>query len=347
MNRLKEKFASVIICSVFLVVVIFGTSASAFAKQKELNVAFFGPATHVVTTEAVSPWISSIEKQSNGELKLNLFPGGTLVSAADTWQAIESGLVDIGIGYVGYTPGRFSLSEVMSLPFLNIPNAVTGSKILWRLYNEDTEVSSQYSGAKILFLYTNSPAQIHTTRKPIVTYDDIKGMTVRCPGSIAPIFTAIGASPAVMGAASAYESLERNVVDSTTFPWEALKSYKISEVTKYHTILNHYVGPYFVAMNKDVWNNLPQNLKSVFDSTCGEKAAVLFGAAYDKADSWGLDLVMKDGHQIISLTQSERDKFVQGSRQVWDEWVQTQNKKSLNGKEVLDKTIKLVSEYTE
>jgi TRAP-type transport system periplasmic protein len=315
-------------------------------KPLELAVAWFGPATHPVTEKAAIPWGKQIEKDSNGGIKINLYPGETLCPAKDTYEAVTSGIADIGIGYTGYNPGRFSLSEVLTMPFLNVTSGVLGTRVLMALYNKHAEVRAQYPGVKVIFLYTNSPAQLHSAKKPVRKLDDMKGMTVRTPGSIAPLFTAIGASPASMPASEAYEALSKGVVGATTFPWEAMKSYKISEVTKYHTELNHYVGPYYMIMNQARYDSLSPALKKAIDHAGGEAWGVHFSKVYDEMDAYGKELGKAPGHEIITLPADELAKFVAASKPVWDKWLADMQAKNLPGRAVLGSTLDLAKQLS-
>jgi TRAP-type mannitol/chloroaromatic compound transport system substrate-binding protein len=49
----------------------------------------------------------------NGRVKVTYFPGGTQVSANQTYDAVVKGIADIGFSVVVYTPGRQPLTSLL------------------------------------------------------------------------------------------------------------------------------------------------------------------------------------------------------------------------------------------
>jgi len=74
-----------------------------------LNYAIFFPATHLQTL-AAQAWADEVDKRSDGQIKIALFPGETLTKAAQTYEAVVSGVADIGMSAFAYTRGRFPLT---------------------------------------------------------------------------------------------------------------------------------------------------------------------------------------------------------------------------------------------
>lgn len=66
----------------------------------------------------------------------------------------------------------------------------------------------------------------------------MRGMRIRRPSASAvagDIIESMGASPVGRPANDIYTSLQRGVVDGLSFPWEAMETFEINELTKYHT----------------------------------------------------------------------------------------------------------------
>ena len=107
-------------------------SMSAFAQDVTLRLHQFLPPQGTVPAKALTPWAKKIETESNGRIKIQLFPsmqlGGTPPQLFD--QA-RDGVVDIVWTLPGYTPGRFPKSEVFELPFMAGLSAEKTSRALW------------------------------------------------------------------------------------------------------------------------------------------------------------------------------------------------------------------------
>ena len=89
--------------------------ASAQPKPIELSYSIFFPATHQNTALATE-WAREVEKRSGARLKITVFAGGTLTPADKCYDGVEKGISDIGMSVLGYTRGKFPLTEVIDLP---------------------------------------------------------------------------------------------------------------------------------------------------------------------------------------------------------------------------------------
>src|SRR5438128_7083979 len=103
-----------------------------------------------------------------------LFPYTTLFRSG--------GIADIGWCVHGYWPEQTPLSDVISLPFLPLNTAEKGSEALWQLYEKFPSIQKEYGDIVPLVLYSSSPNLIITTKKPVKTLDDFKGLKIRALG---------------------------------------------------------------------------------------------------------------------------------------------------------------------
>ena len=102
----------------------------------ELNVVNPYMDKHPTIVNGFMPWLAEMEEKSGGRLKFNYYNPNTLVPDKDVYDSTISGMVDFGLSYVAYAPGRFPLNSVMELPLI-APSAEAGSLV--------TTVSSVFS----------------------------------------------------------------------------------------------------------------------------------------------------------------------------------------------------------
>ncbi len=113
-----------------------------------LRFSHFLTANDNINTEGFEPWAKKIEEESNGRLKIEIYPSSTLSEAGATYDASAKGTVDIGMQVQGYTAGRFPLTQIVELP--GISN--TGQQqtcILYKLYN-DGVIKDEYADTHLL-----------------------------------------------------------------------------------------------------------------------------------------------------------------------------------------------------
>lgn len=287
------------------------TTGSTSTEVTTLRFSHFWPATSSFSKEVLEPWVKNIEDQSDGRLKVELYPSASLSKPQVTYEAAVKGTVDIGSQAHGYTNGRFPLTQVAELPGLSSSATQMGC-ILQTLYDNGT-IASEYEDSHVLFMYGAGPGSLHTSNKLIKTPDDMKGMRIRRPSAVAgDIIESMGASPVGLPANDIYTSLQRGVVDGLSFPWEAVTTFKIDEVTKYHTNIPFYSSALMVAMNKDNYDKLPDDLKKVLDDNSGMALAKKVGEVFDKHDKLAIQNAKNLGHEIVEIPDPLNDPMWKG-----------------------------------
>ena len=61
-------------------------------------------------------WCKEVTKRTNGRVEAKHYPGGTLSPAPQIYDAVAKGVVDVGETVLGYTMGKFPLTEVLDYP---------------------------------------------------------------------------------------------------------------------------------------------------------------------------------------------------------------------------------------
>ncbi|HWR72190.1 MAG TPA: C4-dicarboxylate ABC transporter substrate-binding protein, partial [Nitrospirota bacterium] len=104
----------VLLSAVFLLPLA-GPGAAQAAEPITLRYANFPPAPTFPCVQ-MEHWAREVEKRTQGKVKVQTFPGGTLLAAKNIFDGVISGLADIGNFAMSYQPGRFPVSEAVDLP---------------------------------------------------------------------------------------------------------------------------------------------------------------------------------------------------------------------------------------
>lgn len=310
-----------------------GDSASKAPEKKtyEFNYAVFFPATHL-QAQTAEAWAMEVENRTDGQIKITMFHGGTLSKAAQTYEAVETGIADIGMSVFAYTRGRFPLLEGLDLP-VGYPDGVTATRAANELVKKYQP--EELSGVHTLYLHAHGPG-ILASRKKVDSASDIASMKVRATGLSAKIVEALGGTPISMSQGDTYESLSKGVVDATFCPVETLKGWKQGEVIDYvvDTRAIGYTTTMFAVMNKAKWDALPENLQKIVTEV-SEEWIVKQGEAWDEADAAGEAFVEELGKEHISLSADEEAALVTAMQPVYDAYVNAAEEKGLPGKAFL------------
>jgi TRAP-type C4-dicarboxylate transport system substrate-binding protein len=85
------------------------------AKPITLKYAFFAPA-NTFPAKQMDKWAEEVEKRTNGKVKVEKFPGGTLLTAQNMYDGVLKRVADIGLSCPSYEPGRFPLTGISDQP---------------------------------------------------------------------------------------------------------------------------------------------------------------------------------------------------------------------------------------
>jgi TRAP-type C4-dicarboxylate transport system substrate-binding protein len=99
----------------FLLLPLAAPRTAAAAEPIKLTYANFPPAPTFPCVQ-MEHWAKEVEKRTGGRVKVQTFPGGTLLSAKNIFDGVISGMADIGNFAMSYQPGRFPVSEAVDLP---------------------------------------------------------------------------------------------------------------------------------------------------------------------------------------------------------------------------------------
>ncbi|MBJ6371877.1 TRAP transporter substrate-binding protein [Sedimentitalea arenosa] len=325
-----------------------GTTA-AFAQEVTLKLHQFLPAQANVPKLVLDVWADNVEEASGGRIKIDRYPsmqlGGRPPELMD--QAID-GVADIVWTVVGYTPGRFPSTEVFELPFM-MTNARAASRAYWEMFEKHWK-DTEFRDVHILGTWVHGPGLIHSN-KPVATPDDMQGLKIRGGSrSINSLLDKLGATPVGMPVPAIPEGLSKGVIDGTTIPWEVTSALKVPELVGNHTEFSGnalYVLTFVLAMNKDKYESLPDDLKQVIDDNSGLEFSVFAGGTQSDSDGPARQLAVDRGNNIITLDEAQTKVWIEASQPIYDEWVADMDSKGIDGQALIDEARMLIDKYTE
>lgn len=338
MKRLSLFTLATVVTAMF---VLPGFQADVQAKSISLNYANFPPAPTFPCVQ-MERWKNEVEKRTNGKVTINTFPGGTLLGAKGMMDGIIAGQADIGCLCMAYQPGRFMVTNAVSLP-VGIPDSATGSLVLLDLYRKYKPAS--FDKVKVLTMFTTASANI-MCKTPVRTLEDIKGMDLRASGGAAEILKAWGANQIGMPMSATPEALQKGVVQGLFSSLEVMKDLKFAEDCKYVTMTNTVVYPFAVVMNKDKWNYLPEDIKKVMEELAVEQArwtGNYMDSHVDEAVAWS-----KKTHKVefIELDEKSIVKWNSVLSPIINQWIKKAEEKGLDGKGIVSDIYDMIGKHT-
>lgn len=296
-----------------------------------LNYANFPPASTFPCIQMVH-WKEEVEKRTGGKLKINLFPGGTLLGAKEIFDGVIAGSADIGNFAMSYQPGRFPVSEAIDLPHF-FKDAKTASVLLADLL--ETFNPAEFAQVKVLTAFTCPPAVIMSA-KEVTQLTDLTGLTLRSSGTGSEIIKQLGAAPVAMPQSDVPDALQKGVVKGNVSSAEVLKDMNYAAYCPFVYQANLSVISFAVVMNRERYEALPADIRLVLDALYHEQAEWT-GAYVDQHAADALEWSVQKYQLVIHQpTEVDAARLRTLAKPLMTDYCERVSLKDVNGQAVLD-----------
>jgi len=323
---------------------LLGVSFWAIPAQAQIKLSYanFPPAPTFPCIQ-MERWKTEVEKRTNGKVKIDTYPGGTLLGAKNMFDGVAAGTADIGSTATSYFPGMFPVVEAVDLP-LGWPSATVASVSLLDLVEKYKP--KELEKFKVLTMFTCPPANI-MSMKPVLSLEDIKGYELRASGTGAKILGLLGAAPVAMPQSDVPEALQKGVIKGNVSSLEVMKDFKYAEYCRHVTgNVNLFVVSFAVVMNQKKWDSLPADVKKVMDDLRKDQA-IWTGQYVDnhvnESMKWS-DKTYKV--KVYKLPPQELSKWYALLKPMTDTYMKNVEAKGLPAKAILDDVMKLKEKYS-
>ncbi|MGP9568784.1 TRAP transporter substrate-binding protein [Halomonas sp. AOP5-B2-8] len=246
-------------------------STSALADSINLSYAFFAPSQTFPAVQ-MERWAELLNERTDGQVSVNTFPGGTLLSAANMFDGVLNGVADIGLSATSYEPGRF--------PLLNLAGNLTGidvssqvaSQAVYELINEFPAEALGLEDFKVITAFTSEPGYLHTD-EPVTSLEGLDGKEIRVPGDSTAVVQALGGVPVGLTQSDTGEALQAGIVSGYVGSRETLMDLQYARSVSYITDYPLTNVVFVAVMNRQRWDSLPEDIQQKIDALGAEMAS--------------------------------------------------------------------------
>jgi TRAP-type transport system periplasmic protein len=338
------------VCSAALALCVLSLGGAAHAQEVTLKFHHIWPTVAMGHARVVQPWCDKIAAESAGRMKCQILPamtgGGTPPQLVDR---VKDGVDDLTITLPGYTAGRFPVMEAFELPFMT-NTAEVASAAAWDYYNK--YATKEFPGTKILATWVHDEGFVSTSGKPIKTMDDFKGLKIRAASrQSSKLLAKLGATPVGMPIPGVADAMSKGTLDGFLTAWEIIPSFKLHEVSKFHTEIEQsrpsmFTAGFVFAMNQAKYDSLPADLKKVIDNNSGAQLSRTIGRYWDEATAVGRKAATDRGNTFTKISATETDNWIKATDSLHEEWVSDMDKRGLPGKQMLQDARDLIKKYS-
>ncbi|MCF2871527.1 TRAP transporter substrate-binding protein [Octadecabacter sp. G9-8] len=313
------------------------------AQDVTLKVHHFMAETSGLHADMLVPFKESIEAASEGRIAIELYASMSLGGRpGDLYDQAADGAVDVILTLPGYTAGRFNRTEVFELPFL-MDDTVAGSMAFWDLVEAELQ-EEEYDETQILSAWVHSRGHLHS-EEPIYTLEDLAGKEMRGPTRVVTdLLGELGATPVGMPLPLIPENLSKGVISGAALPWEITPSIRLAELVTNHTVIEEgpalYTATFILAMNRDVYDDMPDDLREILDAQTGKLMSEFAGSVMRNRDQVGRDAAA--GNTFIELDEDELVRWVDAAGPVYDRWIDRAEDEGFDGSAAIDQAQDLI-----
>lgn len=276
---------------------------------------------HAAVAGGLIPWMEEIKERTGGRVIIEYFNPNTICAEGDIYDAVRSGVLDIGGTNVTRNKGKFPLASLFDQPFV-FSTATSASVASWRLAQEFPALAKEFDETHLLTLWGGAASQLSTSGRDVKTLDDLKGLKIATfSAAYMDLAQALGASAISVSPTDVYLALQRGQADAVIAPFAYMRSTKIFEGAKKSFVADMNTSGFYLSMNKDTWNALPDDIKQIFNETTGEALARRIGAATDQSNADDLEFIKQQGQQVTAIEAAEVDRWRAKAEPLLDAWV--------------------------
>ncbi|BCH21027.1 TRAP transporter substrate-binding protein [Mesorhizobium sp. L-8-3] len=234
-------------------------------------------ATEHSSSLAMVKFEEELERLSNGEIDVNIFPAQQLGGAAENVQAVKIGTIElmwVGTAYLTRTVPEL---EIVGLPF-QFENREQAFAIVDGPVGAALDAKMADEGMTPMGYMELGFRQLTNNVRPIEKIEDIEGLKIRLQPNETHLatFRALGASPVAMDVKELYSALEQGVIDGQENPFAIINVAGYAEVQKHVSNTGHFFDFISVVANKKWFDALDANSQAMV------KEAMATAVAYQR-----------------------------------------------------------------
>ena len=259
--------------------------------------------------QAMLKFAAEVEKATNGQIKVKVYPNSSLGSEEKMLQAVQGGVQEFYMGSLVPFSVRKKELQIFDFPFLfsdsrevaMVLDGPIGKKMLDDL--SDTGVTGLvWSGGAF--------RNIANSRRTLNKYEDLKGLKIRVMQS--PVwletFKAMGINATPMAYAEVYTALEIKALDGLEHPPVDMYQNKIYEVQKYLALTHHGYTPVALVVSSKWFNTLPADQQAAIRKAA-EAARDFQRIEETKQENVAVNLLRSNGMTVTEFSPQDIDKM--------------------------------------
>ena len=262
-------------------------------------------------------WLPEIVKQTNGEIEIREFFGGTLMGSKEVLKGVGDNIAQMGFAFPGHYPRRMLAHSIFSM-FPKGPDKFENQAWFYHAaYDQIPAFREELakSGVVPLMVTAGLPGAF-AGKNPLNGIADIQGDKWRAGGKwLLRYLESAGASPVSVPWGDVYVALQTGTIDGVFTNYDGMHLMKFDEVASNVMISKKlwYATPFVHFMNKSFFESQSEEVqKGIIEAS--RIAEAKFSAVYDAA----FDQVRAEqeaaGYTVVEMSDADIDVWADESK---------------------------------
>lgn len=301
------------------------------AQETVLRFSNWVPATHPIVTEVIEPLARDLEEATEGRVTIEVLPA--LGPPPGHFDLVANEVADMAFSVHGYTPGRFTLTELGELPFTH-NHAVVNSLAYWNTYQRYFLDANEHEGVRLLGLWTNGPYQLTMNGHLLTSIDAVEGRRIRVPSPLVErVTTTLGMVPISSSVTEAYEQISRGVIDGMFQQLETVWNFNLHE---YLTHISVVPGGFahssqYLVMSEAAYERLSEEDRAALDALTGEALVLRFAEMWQAEEEKAIARLEEAGAVIYDVPEDVLAELREALAFIEEDWVAEAEARGVDG----------------
>ncbi len=265
--------------------------------------------------------------------------GGTIVKPKGVLEGVKLGLGDIGIVTTIFHNSKLPSQALSAVTPFVAADARAVAQAVDEIAKEYPAMQAEFAEQNQVYLATGVVLDTYQvfSKSEIGSLSDLEGSKVAGAGMNLRYLEGIeGAAGVRGGLTDFYNMLQTGLVDHAMLWPEAAKTFKIAEVAPYMLRADlGAVNSKTITVNKDYWEGLPDEVKTVLGEVAVAYRDHVAGIAMDRAQE-SRDAFVAAGGTIVELSAEERASWAAAMPNLAQEWAASLNDAGQPGSDMLN-----------
>jgi tripartite ATP-independent transporter DctP family solute receptor len=299
----------IVVLMVLVMLAFFSYVKNSHSAGIEMKLGHFAADSHPGNL-ASKMFAEGVEKRTNGNIKVIIYPNNALGSPPEVLEQNILGAVDMSLPTQGQL-GKYSKKfNCVMLPFMynsyeHADKVLDGKFLPWAVPDLDK------AGLVFLSNWEWGFRNLTNSKRPVNHPADVKGLKIRTPPELPTqaAMEALGAVVATINFNELQMALKTGVVDGQENPIAVIYSNKIYETQKYLTMTGHNYNTMVHVISKKVWDKLTPEQKTIVKEE-SKKAGDWMRKTLRNEEADQINQLKKFGMEVVIPDKAEFKKLM-------------------------------------